>query len=222
MIEQIDQWDKSLLLWLNSLHFTWLDHVMLMASHKFFWLPLYLGLVIWLIWQEKWQTLYLLVAIALVVTLADRFTSGLMKPFFERPRPCHDPEIGHLVRLIGSCGGKFGFASSHAANVFGLASFFWVLWGKKYKVMALLFPWAVLVSYSRVYLGVHYPTDITVGALVGIISGWLVCYLWLWAQYKLPPASMLLSRIKKKEKIGNESAWRFLSYKRKKFSMLNT
>ncbi len=195
MIEQIDTWDKSLMLWLNSLHLPWLDTTMLLVSHKFFWVPLYLVLVIWMVWKEKWQTVYLLVAIALVITVADRFTSGFMKPFFERPRPCHDPQIGHLVRILeGHCGGHYGFASSHAANVFGLAAFFWTIFGRQYKVMALLFPWAVLVSYSRVYLGVHYPTDISVGAIIGIISGWAICRLWLWAKLKLPPVNTLFAR----------------------------
>ena len=184
------------MLWLNNLNLPWLDSLMLMVSHKFFWLPLYIALVLWLVWKEKWQTVYLLVAIALVVTVADRFTSGFMKPFFERPRPCHDPEIGHLVRIVGGCGGKYGFASSHAANVFGVAAFFWTLYGRHYKAMALLFPWAVLVSYSRVYLGVHYPTDITIGALVGILCGWAICSLWLWAQLKLPPANTVFKRKK--------------------------
>ena len=196
MIEQIDQWDKSLMLWLNSQHLPWLDTLMHLASHKFFWLPLYIALVAWMVWKEKWQTLYLLVAVALVVLVADRFTSGFMKPFFERPRPCHDPEIGHLIRTLGHCGGMFGFASSHAANVFGVASFFWIIFGRQYKAMALLFPWAVLVSYSRVYLGAHYPTDITIGALVGIGSGWAISRLWLWAKWKLPPASKLVQRNK--------------------------
>lgn len=182
------------MLWLNSLHLPWLDTAMILISHKFFWIPFYLGLVVWLVREEKWQTVYLLISIALVITLADRFTSGFMKPFFERPRPCHDPEIGHLVRIVAGCGGRYGFASSHAANVFGLASFFWVLYGKRYKLMALLFPWAVLVSYSRVYLGAHYPTDITIGALVGSMSGWAICRLWLWSQYKLPPANQLFRK----------------------------
>lgn len=196
MIEQIDQWDKSLLLWLNSHHLPWLDTTMHLASHKFFWLPLYAFLVGWLVWKKKWDTLYLLVAIALVVTMADRFTSGFMKPFFERPRPCHDPQIGHLVRTLGYCGGQFGFASSHAANVFGVAAFFWVLFGRQYPLMALLFPWALLVSYSRVYLGAHYPADITVGAIVGMLCGWLIALLWLWAKPKLPPANKLARRKK--------------------------
>lgn len=197
MIEQIITWDKSLMLWLNSLHLPWLDTIMHLSSHKLVWLPLYLALVLWMVWKEKWQTVYLLIGIALVIALADRFTSGFMKPFFERPRPCHDPEIGHLVRIIeGHCGGHFGFASSHAANVFGVAAFFWILFGRQYKWMALLFPWALLVSYSRVYLGVHYPTDITVGALVGIGSAWTIARLWLWAQPKLPPANALFQRNK--------------------------
>lgn len=196
MIEQIDQWDKNLMLWLNSRHLPWLDVVMQMASHKHFWIPLYIGLVAWMIWKERWQTVYLLVAVALVITLADRFTSGFMKPYFERPRPCHSPDIGHLLRVVGGCGGKYGFASSHAANVFGLAAFFWTLFGRYSKAFALLLPWAVLVSYSRIYLGVHYPTDITIGALVGIFSGWGIAVLWLWLQPKIPPAYRLFKRDK--------------------------
>jgi undecaprenyl-diphosphatase len=164
MIEQIDQWDKNLMLWLNSRHLPWLDVVMEAASHKHFWIPLYIGLVAWMVWKERWQTVYLLVAIALVITVADRFTSG--------------------------------FTSSHAANVFGLAAFFWTLFGRYSRAFAWLFPWAVLVSYSRIYLGVHYPSDITVGALVGILSGWGIAVLWLWLQPKLPPAYRFFRREK--------------------------
>lgn len=186
MIESLNEIDRALLLELNSYHNTVFDEMMYWASHKFFWIPFYLLLVYLMVKKWGWNTVYMLVAIGLVITFADRFTSGFMKPFFERPRPCHDPEISHLVHTFSKCGGKYGFASSHAANVFGLSSFLWLQLRKWYKWIILLFVWAFFVSYSRVYLGAHYPGDITVGALVGIFFGWFVYWIYKQAIPKLP------------------------------------
>lgn len=100
MIEQIIEWDKDLFLELNSLHISWLDDAMVAITGNFVWLPLYIWML-WLIFQnygKKWW--WWLIAIALTVLISDRFTSGFMKPFFERPRPCHDPEIGYLVHIV--------------------------------------------------------------------------------------------------------------------------
>lgn len=186
MLEALNEFDRQLLLELNSHHTSFFDELMFWMSHKFFWIPFY-AILVWLIARKQgWNTVYTLVAIALVITLADRFTSGFMKPFFERPRPCHDPVIGHLVHTFERCGGRFGFASSHAANVFGLATFLWLLLRQWYRWIGLLFGWAILVSYSRVYLGAHYPGDITVGALVGIFFGWLVFWLYQQGKPRLP------------------------------------
>lgn len=186
MLEALNEFDRQLMLELNSHHTGFFDEVMYWASHKLFWIPFYM-LLVWLIVRKQgWNTVYTLVAIALVITLADRFTSGFMKPFFERPRPCHDPVIGHLIHTYNKCGGRYGFASSHAANVFGLATFLWLLLRQWYRWIGLLFAWAVLVSYSRVYLGAHYPGDITVGALVGIFFGWLIFWFYQKTNPKLP------------------------------------
>ncbi len=186
MIEALNEFDRSLMLELNSHYTPLLDEAMYWVSHKFFWIPFYLVLVGLIVRKNGWNTVYVLIAIALVITFADRFTSGFMKPFFERPRPCHDPEIGHLIHTFNKCGGKYGFASSHAANVFGLSSFLWLQLRKWYRWIVLLFVWAFLVSYSRVYLGAHYPGDITAGALVGFFFGWLVYHIYLLASPKLP------------------------------------
>lgn len=186
MLEFLLELDRSLMLELNSYHSPVLDEAMYWVSHKFFWVPFYLVLVYLIIRQYGWNTLYVLVGIALVITFADRFTSGFMKPFFERPRPCHDPVIGHLIHTVERCGGRYGFASSHAANVFGLATFLWLLLRPWYRYIGLLFLWAILVSYSRVYLGAHYPGDITVGAFVGFIGGLLVYWLFIFISPKLP------------------------------------
>ena len=186
MLEALQEFDRTLMLELNSYHHPAFDAAMYWVSHKFFWVPFYLVLVYSIIRQYGWDTVYVLIGIALVITLADRFTSGFMKPFFERPRPCHDPVIGYLIHTYDKCGGRYGFASSHAANVFGLSTFLWLLLRRVYPYIGLLFLWALLVSYSRVYLGAHYPGDVTVGALVGIISAWLTYLLYQLIRPKLP------------------------------------
>lgn len=187
MLEILQELDRTLMLELNSYHSPGFDEAMYWVSHKFFWVPFYMIIVYFIFRQYGWNTIYVLVGIALVVTLADRFTSGFMKPFFERPRPCHDPVIGYLIHTYEKCGGRYGFASSHAANVFGLTSFLWLLLRHTYRYIWLLFLWAALVSYSRVYLGAHYPGDVTVGALVGTGCAFLVYWFYQFVSPKLPP-----------------------------------
>lgn len=124
------------------------------------------------LWLEN--CLYLVVAIALVITCCDQMASGFLKPTFQRFRPSRSPEISHLVHIVnGYTGGKYGFASSHAANVFGLATFCSLLFHNR-KLSLFLFSWAALVSYSRIYLGVHYPGDIIVGTGIGLFFGYLI------------------------------------------------
>lgn len=109
----------------------------------------------------------------LTILLADQVSSGLMKPYFERLRPCHNPELEGLLYVYGRCGGLYGFVSSHAANTFGVATFLTLILRKKQKGIKWLFLYAVIVSYSRIYLGVHYPLDVLFGALVGVLSAYL-------------------------------------------------
>jgi undecaprenyl-diphosphatase len=97
-----------------------------------------------------------------------------MKPFFARLRPSHEPGLQNLVHLVnGYKGGLYGFASSHAANTFGTATFVWLALKPFMRWSGLIFIWAVVMTYTRIYLGVHYPGDILVGALFGILIGWL-------------------------------------------------
>jgi undecaprenyl-diphosphatase len=104
---------------------------------------------------------------------ADQITTTGMKPFFKRLRPSRDPALKELVHTVnGYKGGKYGFASSHAANTMGIAFFFWLLFANRYRWIWILFIWATVVSYSRIYLGVHFPGDILVGMLIGILSGY--------------------------------------------------
>lgn len=173
IIDKIVSWDQELFLFLNSFHTASIDPVMLWVSEKYTWIPFYAVILAFIIWHYKVRSIVVLIGVALVILFADQLTSGFMKPFFERPRPCHEPVLEGLVYLAKGCGGKFGFASSHAANTFGVAMFLWMLF-KTYRWAFLIFVWATVVSYSRIYLGVHYPLDIIVGGLLGMLIAWLV------------------------------------------------
>jgi len=148
---------------------------MYLISGKLVWAVFYLAIIVQIYRTYGWKNcLYLVVAIALVITCCDQMASGILKPTFQRFRPSRSPEISHLVHIVnGYTGGKYGFASSHAANVFGLASFVSLLFRNR-KLSLFLFSWAVLVSYSRIYLGVHYPGDIIVGTAIGLFFGYII------------------------------------------------
>jgi len=104
--------------------------------------------------------------------LSDQITVSLMKPLFARLRPSHDPALAGMVHIVnGYTGGLYGFASSHAANTFASALFLWLALKKTYHAIRWIFAWAVFVTYTRIYLGVHYPGDVVVGALVGLVCG---------------------------------------------------
>ncbi len=168
------EWDKKLFLWLNGFHADWLDLPVSIVSERLVWVPFYVAIITWLVWKQKRDALWSIVFIAAGIVLSDQITSTLMKPFFERLRPCHDPSISHLLHLVNGCGAKFGFASSHAANTFSLATFLVLLHPGRNWVPYLMFTWATVVSYSRIYLGVHYPGDILVGALIGSAISYLL------------------------------------------------
>ena len=173
MLETLNQLDQSLFLWLNDLNAAWLDPIMLFITGKFGSIPLYAVILVFLIYKFKKDAIFILLGIGVSILLADQFASGFCKPFFERLRPCHNPEIESLVHLVKGCGGQFGFISSHAANTFGLATFLWILLRKEYPWIKYMFLWAAVVSYSRIYVGVHYPADILLGGLAGSVCGYL-------------------------------------------------
>lgn len=181
MIEYLDQIDKQVLLYLNGMHAPFLDTFMWYVSKTATWSLMLLALII-MLFRKNWrQALFVIVAITLTITLADQISSGIIKNLVERFRPTHSPEIGSLVHLVnGYKGGLYGFVSSHAANTIGVALFISLLFKRRYLTITLFF-WATLVSYSRIYLGVHYLGDILGGICVGLLSGAIVYHLYLYA-----------------------------------------
>lgn len=180
-MEQLMELDRGWFLQLNGLHSAWLDPIMYWLTQTWIWLPLYafmLFLIIRTYGKDSW---IVLVGVTLTILIADRVTSGLMKPYFARLRPTHDPTLESLVHIVnGYRGGKYGFASGHAANTFGVALYFWITLRKTHRWMPLIFCWAALMTYTRIYLGVHYPGDILVGAAVGMtgaLISFVVCRL---------------------------------------------
>lgn len=175
MMETLIDLDRDLFIALNSLHSESLDQIMYFLTNTSSWIPLYALLLYFIIKSYGKSSWLYLIGIALTILLADQVTSSVMKPVFERLRPTHEPAIKDLVHTVNNYkGGKFGFASSHAANTFGCALFIYLMLRKKYAWSLLLFVWAAFVCYTRIYLGVHYPGDLLVGALVGMFFALLV------------------------------------------------
>lgn len=174
MIETLDALDRSLFLWFNALHHPWADSLMWVVSGTKTWIPLYLVVLFFIIRQQRWYGLLTLVFAVLVIVAADQASVKLFKDVFERLRPTHQPAIADLVHTVNNYrGGRYGFVSSHAANTFGFATFTLLFFRLRHYTLAILL-WASLVSYSRIYLGVHYPGDILGGALLGAVLGWLM------------------------------------------------
>ena len=170
-MEEIILEDKKIFLYLNNLGDTPFDPFWMMISKTFIWIPLYIIFCYFLYKNFKLKSLlYILLFVAIGVTISDQ-VAGIFKYGVSRLRPCHDPSIQSFMRIV-KCGGQFGFYSAHASNTFFLASYLSFLLKDKLKWFPyVIFVWAVVVSYSRIYLGVHFPIDILVGAFVGILLG---------------------------------------------------
>ena len=168
-MEEIILEDKQAMISLNNLGSSTFDPFWILVSEKWFWIPLYV-IFLYFLYKNftKKSLFYILLFVALGITASDQI-ANIFKFGFERLRPCHDPSLEGLLREV-KCGGKFGFYSAHSSNSFFVATYLTILLGKKIKQLPyFLFVWAAIVAYSRVYLGMHFPGDIIVGAIMGIL-----------------------------------------------------
>jgi len=175
MFEALINKDIELLIFLNNLGTVQWDGFWLFMTNKFSAIPLYLLL---LFFTYKYyglkKTVLVLVFVGLLITASDQ-TSNAFKYGFKRLRPCHDESISNLIRLVkSSCGGRYSYFSAHAANAMAIAVFFGLLLKNKVKyLLPILLFWAILVAYSRVYIGVHFPLDVLTGIFFGSFYGLL-------------------------------------------------
>ncbi len=186
MLEQELQLERDLFFFLNGSDSSFLDHFMWMYSYMWTWVPFYLCFLVVFIYKKNWREwLLVLLAMGLIVLLCDQISSGFCKPFFHRFRPTHHPDFKDTVDIVlGYRGGRYGFISGHAANSFGFATLTALIFRNR-LFSWMIFIFAILTAYSRIYLGVHFISDVIAGALVGILAGWLVYELYLYGRQKL-------------------------------------
>lgn len=175
MLKKISEVDRFLFLKINQeSKNNFFDTIMPFIREAIFWAPLYLFILLFVLINFGKKAIWWVFSAAATVALTDTISSKIIKPFFARPRPCLDPEFSAKVRLLANyCGGNGSFTSSHAANHFGLAMFIFItLRHVAPKTVWLFFGWAALICFAQIYVGVHYPTDVAGGAVLGMLTGY--------------------------------------------------
>lgn len=178
MLEQLIQLDQQLFEFLNGAGVSFWDQFMIALSSFWIWVPI-VGMISFIFLQPYKKTgVVALIFLIITIALTDIISAQIIKEVVHRLRPCYEPNMLDKVRLVAdSCGGKFGFVSSHASNAFGIATFSILAIRRKWFVYFIII-WALIVSYSRIYLGVHYPGDILGGMFLGFSIGYITFYLY--------------------------------------------
>ena len=188
MIEKILLYERDAFFALNGSDSAFLDRFMWLYTGKEVWLPLAILIIGVLVYKKNWrESLLIILAIALVVLLCDQFASHVCKPLFTRFRPTHHPDFMEQVKTVFNYrGGLYGFISSHAANAFGFATLMALIMKNRWFGWTL-FLWATLTAYTRIYLGVHFISDVVPGMVVGTLFGYVVYRLYLFVRSKWLP-----------------------------------
>ena len=185
VIQTISDWDKSAFLYLNGHHNNLMDYVMTLFTLTPVWLLFY-GVSLYVIISKYGRkSIPIIISLALIILFSDQI-SGILKHSVMRLRPSNDPAVAPLSHIFFKSGGLYGFVSAHAANAFSFATFSTLLFRSRgYAIF--IYPWACLIAYTRIYLGVHYPGDVLGGALLGILVGIGVFKLLILAESKAFP-----------------------------------
>ena len=194
MLEFITNIDTRLTLLLNGSDSEMLDAIAVTATKTSTWIPLGILLLYVLMRMKDWKNaLLVILCVGIAITLADQMASGIFKPLVARLRPSHNPELQGVIDIVGDYrGGRYGFFSSHAANTCAVAVFLSLLFRKRVFTVAIC-SWAMVNSWTRLYLGVHYVGDIMVGLIWGAFVGWMVfrLYRFLTLKVKLEGVELL-------------------------------
>lgn len=186
MLDQLDHFDKQLFLFLNSQHNPTLDGVMSFLSHNFVFLTICILVCLYSIFKKYSLKAVLVGFMTLLLCFgaSDLASTKGFKNTIKRPRPCYNKEIKPQVHSVGSCfGGRYGFVSSHASNTMALAVLIILMSIGYKKLLVTLIPYSMLVSYSRIYVGKHYPLDVICGMLLGALIG--LCFYRIWKKINL-------------------------------------
>lgn len=172
MMEVLQNIDRSLFLFLNGFHSSFFDPVMYYGSKGILWTPFYLILVFLVARKYRWQALLIMFTAAVMITASDQL-ANVSKELFSRLRPSYEPGLPvHLVYAYK--GGMYGFYSAHASTTFAIAVYLIMLMERYHRFCFIpVILWACFMSYTRIYLGVHYPGDILAGVVIGSLMGYL-------------------------------------------------
>ena len=186
MLEKILEYERSVFLWLNGGHTTFWDCFMWLYTGKIVWIPMILFFTFLLFYKKDWkEALWVVLSIVLVIALCDQFSSHICKPYFARFRPTHHPDFMDYVNIVnGYRGGSYGFISGHAANAFGFATFTLLLFRSRLFTISIIV-WSTVMVYSRIYLGVHFISDIISGTIAGVLIGFGVYKLFIFSRDKI-------------------------------------
>lgn len=180
MIETLNKIDHQLFLIINrGMVNNFFDFLLPLMRSKFFWSPLYLFLIVYFIKSNKPRKgLYTILFLLLTFALSDFISASIFKESFQRLRPCNDPEFMAYVRNLVGCGSGYSFISSHATNHFAIATFISLYFEATKWIGRAFYFWAAIISFSQIYVGVHYPFDVLTGMLLGIVIAQLTYYVY--------------------------------------------